>query len=496
MTRIKQLIVFLLSITLLICLPGTRAEEITTLRILVRTDDLLQYEQGILALNDLLLRAGLNIQLEWTAHEPADYAGFLNGILASGDTENSFDLVYIQGTDVNPARLGSLGYLTDLTDFLHASQHAGTVYDANPILTAQFQNCPYLLWPSQVNKVLQFRTDALEACPSYAAFLENPDRTAYARLFTELSQQGYEGALTTMSIEYLFDTGLDGGFGISHTWLMREDGSLVYCRVSEPFLKELQWWRELYLSGALHTDFATDNWESMENALYTGRVPGIAMKGGAYTVHYETNVVQNYGGSAALTILPPMRSPDGIQQYRITARRSDRGWCIPAASQHAQQAFDFLDFMLSEEGRRFDLFGLEGEDYTLTADGRYNLLVNSANTRIYRIFDADVFAGVDVQAITTGTPYWPKSSFDSADMTAAYGVPDNDFDIPEEFVTAWTACEELWKMFATQYILGAKTDADWQNYVDAWNDYGGTLVTDYAATVLGERPLPPGKPEP
>ena len=39
--------------------------------------------------------------------------------------------------------------------------------------------------------------------------------------------------------------GIDSGFGITSTWLKQEDGSYVYSRVSENFLKELQWWREL-----------------------------------------------------------------------------------------------------------------------------------------------------------------------------------------------------------------------------------------------------------
>ena len=57
----------------------------------------------------------------------------------------------------------------------------------------------------------------------------------------------------------------------------------------------------------------------------------------------------------------------------------------------------------------------------------------------------------------------------------------NDFVIPEEYATAWTACESLWQEFATQYILGEKTDADWQTFVDTWNSYGGADVAVGAA---------------
>ena len=460
------------------------ADDVTTLKVLVRTGDITPYQAGFDALNEKLAEAGIKAKLEFIGQASSGYPDFVNNMLNTWEEEEVYDLIYVQGAAIDPAFLGGKKLLVDLTDMLAASTNAKKVYDANPILQAQFASCPYLMWPSQVNMVLQFRTDALKACPSYEEFLAKPDQAAYAKLFNELKDQGYKGALTTQGIDYLFNTGIDSGFGITSTWLKQEDGSYVYSRVSDNFLKELQWWRELYVSGGLSVNFATDNWESMENALYTGEVAGIAMKGGAYTVYYETNTVKNYGEEATLTILPPMISESGDQQYKITSGRFDRGWVISSTCKNPQLAFDVLDFMLSEEGRKFDLFGLEGTDYTKNEDGTYNLLVNSSETSIYRIFDADVFGDIDVQAITTGVPYWPAPSFASAEMTAKYGKVDNDFVIPEEYVTAWTACEALWKEFATQYILGEKTDADWQNFVDTWNSYGGDKVAAYAATVI------------
>ena len=460
------------------------ADDVTTLKVLVRTGDLTAYQPGIDALNAKLADAGLKVKLEWIGQASSGYPDFVNNMLLTWDESEVYDLIYVQGTAIDPGYLGSLGLLVDMTDLLANSANAKAIYDNDPILQAQFASCPYLMWPSQVNKVLQFRTDALKACPSWESFLANPDQAAYTALFNELAAQSYEGALTTQGIDYLFDTGIDGGFGITATWLKQDDGSFVYSRVSDNFLKELQWWRELYVSGALHANFATDNWESMENALYTGKVAGIAMKGGAYTVYYETNTVQNFGEDASLTILPPMVSPEGAQQYKITSNKFDRGWVISTTCKDTQLAFDVLDFMLGEEGRKFDLFGVEGTDYTLNADGTYDLKVNSSETSIYRIFYSDVFGGIDVQAVTTGVPYWPAPSFASSEMTAKYGKADNDFVIPEEFVTSWTACEALWKEFATQYILGEKTDADWQAFVDTWASYGGDQVAAYAATVI------------
>ena len=481
----KKALALVLALAMLLGLAGgAAAEDVTTLRILVRTGDAAKYQPTIDALNDLLAASGLKVKLDWIGHASSGYPDFVNGMLLDWPEDEVYDLLYVQGAAINPATLGAQGLLVDMTDMLAASKYAKAFYDADPVLQAQFASCPYLIWPSQVNKVMQFRTDALEACASYADFLAEPTAEAYAKLFGELVAQGYEGALTVQGVDYLFDCGVDGGFGINATWLKQEDGTYVYSRVSDNFLKELQWWRSLYVSGALHKNFATDDWETMENALYSGRVAGIAMKGAAYSAYYEGGTVKNYGEGARLSILPPMKSEAGEQLYKIPTDRFDRGWVISTTCKDPQLAFDVLDFMFSDEARKLDLFGVKDQDYTLNEDGTYNLLVDSSETNTYRIYDADVFGNIDVKAVTTGVPYWPECAFASAELVARFGKVDNNFPIPEEFATSWTACESLWKEFATQYILGEKTDADWESFVSTWNSYGGAQVAEYAATVI------------
>lgn len=479
-------ILLVLALALSLVGPAVAESEVVTLKILARTSDLTAYQPGIDALN-AKLEAALGVRLEWYGQASSGYTDFVNNMLQTWEPEEVYDLIYVQGTAINPTYLGrDLETLVDMTELVAGSTYIKAAMDSDAIFKAQFESCPYLLWPSDVNQVLQFRTDALEACPSWEAFQQKPDQAAYTQLFTELMQQDpYTAAMTTQAVSYLFKTGVDSGFGITSTWMKNEDGTYSYNRVTENFLKELQWWRELYVNGQLSVNWATDNWESMENSLYTGYVAGIAMKGGAYTVYYDNNTVTNYGEGAHLTILPPMVGPNGEQCYSITSQKFDRGWCISSSSANVQKAFDVLDWMLSDEGRMFDLFGMEGVDHTKNEDGTLNLLVSSDGSSIYRIFDSDVFGGIDVNAVaTTGVKYWPDASFASAEMVAKYGAADNDFVIPDEHVINWTACESLWQEFATQYILGEKTDADWDAFVETWHSYGGGAVEEYAATVI------------
>ncbi len=481
----RFLSIFLVCVMALSLTGIAAAEDITTLTVLVRTSDIEGYADWFAKVNEKLLNAGLDVQLEIKNQPSSGYPDFVNNMLLTWDEEEVIDLIYVQGTAIDPAYLGSLDLLVDMTDLVKNSTYAKKYIEGDPILAAQFASCPYLLWPSTVNKCMQFRTDVLKACPSYEEFLKNPDTAAYTKLFEEIKAQGYQGVITTQGIDYLFNTGIDSGFGINATWMKQEDGSYLYNRVTENFLNELKWWADMYKAGILSANFATDNWESMENSLYTGIVAGIAMKGGAYTVYYETNTVKNYGDAATLTIMPPMKSADGVQQYNITGNRFDRGWVISSTCKAPEKAFAVLDYLLSDEGRKLDLFGLEGIDYDVNADGTYSLKLNSSEIDIYRFFDSDVFGDIDVRAFTKGgVDYWPAPSFQSAEFMKTYGAADNDFVIPADLATNWTACESLWKEFATQYILGEKTDADWQTFVDTWNNYGGAQVAAYAATVI------------
>ena len=466
---------------------GLAAAEPTTISVLVRTGDLTPYAAWIETLNKALLDAGVGVQLKWYSQPSSGYPDFVNNMLLTWKADEIYDLIYIQGAAIDANYLGSMGLLTDMTDLLANSTYAKGVYEASPILSAQFASCPFQLWPSTVNRCLQFRSDVLAKCPSYEGFLQSPTIENLTAVLREVKAQGFAGAMTINGIDYLFNTGVDSGFGITSTWMKQEDGSYRYNRVSDEFLAELTWWADMYKEGVLSANFATDNWESMENSLYTSIVAGIGMKGGAYTVYYDTNTVKNFNSEAALTILPPAMSADGDQQYNITANRFDRGWVISSTCKAPEKAFAVLDYMFSDAGRKLDLFGLEGTDYTVNADGTYSLIHNSSEINIYRILDADVFGNIDVPAFTAGgVPYWPAASFQSAAMMAKYGVADNDFVIPAEYATNWAACETLWREFATQFILGEKTTSDWAAYVDTWNSYGGAAVAQYAASILNK----------
>ena len=121
------------------------ADDVTTLKVLVRTGDLTAYQPGIDALNAKLADAGLKVKLEWIGQASSGYPDFVNNMLLTWDESEVYDLIYVQGTAIDPGYLGSLGLLVDMTDLLANSANAKAIYDNDPILQAQFASCPYLM---------------------------------------------------------------------------------------------------------------------------------------------------------------------------------------------------------------------------------------------------------------------------------------------------------------------------------------------------------------
>ena len=82
------------------------------------------------------------------------------------------------------------------------------------------------------------------------------------------------------------------------------------------------------------------------------------------------------------------------------------------------------------------------------------------------------------------TPYYSEVAQESLDMVSEYMTLDNDFAIPSDLTIDWDAAQNVVAEFYADYIIGNKTAADWDTFVQSFYDMGGQAVTDYANTVL------------
>lgn len=452
---------------------GEASGEVTTLRFIMKgfSNEDERQKKWLENYNAALLEAGIPAQLELVEMQSGSYADNLALMLNGGDIP---DIIWFQGGD---QVFANQGIMEDLTPYIENSKYVKNAME--DFQKERLANYPYILFLTPaLTPVPVIRTDILDGCASKDAVLADPTIENYTKLFEELKTDheavwGLDGNLK--GINAMFDQ----AFGLTHTWIKDDSGKFVFAKVSDKGLEQLKYYADLYKKGIIDQDYLNANWEVKENDFYGNKTAIISGNQGAVINLYDNNQTAANGEGAALTVLPPAKGE--AQGYLpLDVSKESRGLAISALSEHKDLAFEVIDFAASEKGRVLDLMGTEGTDYTVE-NGVYTLL--PAHDNWYATF-FETFANFDMETISPETPYWPQAAFDSAEMTKQYSTMDNAFVIPEEHMVNWDAAQTKLAEFTADFVLGNKTEADWDAFVEEWNSVGGAAVTEYANTVL------------
>ena len=422
----------------------------------------------IATLNQQLLEAGIGAQLELVAMQSGSYATNL-GLMLSGGTIP--DLIWFQGGDEEFALTQQI--LADLTPYIENSVYMKDVMEE--YMLERISNYPYLVYLSPASvKVPAIRSDVFDSLACKDEFLADPSVDNYYKMFQELKGLGYNAVWTVPGDLAEINNTFDQAFGLTSTWV-EQDGAYVYAPVSNAAKDKLDFYAKLYAEGMLDNDYLTDTWETKENKFYSGQTAIISGTQGAVIDVYNNNQIAANGESASLTILPPA---SGVAQgyTPFSVAKETRGMAISAISENQALAFQVLDYMCSPEGRNLELLGNEGTHYEVGADGKATITstwyVPMFNT--LKNFDASQLNGT----------YYSEVAQNSLDMINEYMTLDNDFTIPSDLAISWDAATSVVSEFYADYILGNKTAADWDAFVQNFNDMGGAAVTEYANSVL------------
>ena len=422
----------------------------------------------IATLNEKLLEAGIGAQVELLAMQSGTYSTNL-GLMLSGGTIP--DLIWFQGGDEEFALTQQI--LADLTPYIDNSVYMKDIMEDYQL--ERLANYPYLVYLSPASvKVPAIRTDVLDSLAIKDEFLANPTVDNYYKLFQELKAQGYKAVWTVPGDLAEINNTFDQAFGLTTTWV-EQDGAYVYAPISDYAKDKLDFYAKLYAEGILDNEYLTDTWETKENKFYSGETAIISGTQGAVIDVYNNNQVAANGESAALTILPPA-SGVGNGYTPFSVAKETRGMAISAISENQALAFQVLDFMCSPEGRYLELLGNEGTHYEVGADGKATI----TNTWYVPMFNT--LANFDASQLN-GT-YYSEVAQSSLDMINQYMTLDNDFAIPSDLAISWDAATSVVSEFYADYVIGNKTAADWDAFVQNFNDMGGAAVTEYANSVL------------
>lgn len=399
-----------------------------------------------------------------------DYAEKLNLLLYSGEIP---DIIYFQGSD---EQMAAQGLLEDLTPYIEGSEYLKDIlYEHN---VTRLEYYPYLLWVKPINhKVPVVRTDFLNQLTTSESLLEEPSVENYRAFFQELvdkglSEYGITVAGDIAELDYIFNR----AFGVTSTWLEDGNGDYVYKKVSNAEKEKLAFYAELYAAGLLDNQYLTKQWDVKEDDFYNNKAGVIVGTNGKVIDLYNTRTKAVNGESAELTVLP---SATGVSSgYSATSvTKEPRGIAISSQSPNKNIAFEILDFLASPEGMMLDSLGYEGEQYKME-NGEIVLTDKFYSEWFSRFWEPQTIK-FDTP-ISENTPLLSPSGKASADAVVDTYVVDNDFTIPEEYISQWDAMENLYKEYSADIITGKVSIEAFDTFVEEWYGAGGTDITKLA----------------
>ncbi|OUM97231.1 MAG: ABC transporter substrate-binding protein [Thermobacillus sp. ZCTH02-B1] len=421
---------------------------------------------------ELLEHEGLHVQFEIVELPQGNYAENLNLLLLGGDIP---DLIYFQGGD---QPIAAQGLLEDLRPYIENSKYLkGIMMEHN---VKRIENYPYLLWIKPVTpKVPVVRADWFNELSTGRALLDNPTVDNYYAFFRELVDSGKAKYGITVAgdlaeIDFIFNE----AFGITSTWLKKDDGTYEHSLVSEAEKNKLAFYNRLYREGLLDNEYMTKQWDTKEDAFYKGDAGVVVGTAGKVLDLYEGRMKELNGDQAGLVVLPPAKGvSQGFGATDVT--KESRGFAISALSEHKDIVFRVLDFLAGPEGQTLDRLGFEGQHYNVV-DGKA-VLTEAYFSEWYASFWEPIEVNTSIPV--DGSLLGPAGQ-ESLEISAQFFKEDNNFAIPEEYVATWDALSNLYKEYAADIISGKRPVDDFAKFVEAWYANGGRELADYANSVL------------
>ncbi|TCZ76605.1 extracellular solute-binding protein [Paenibacillus albiflavus] len=450
---------------------STPAASADPVKITIVDKDLAADDPLIKGIEEGMKAEGKNVKIEIVPVQSGTYSEKLGLLLQSGTIP---DLIYFQGGDYQFAKTQQI--LEDLTPYIEKSTYVKAAM--SPFNQVRTKNYPYLVWLSPTTtKIPVVRQDWFDQTASGKDLIANPTVDNYYNFFKELKEKNKtKFAYTVPGDLEEIDTLFGQAFGLTSTWIKGADGKYTFGKTTEFEKNKLDFYAKLYKEDLLDHEFLTKKWDTKEKAFYDGDAAVIAGTQGKVIDLYNQKMTSQNGATATVMPLPAAKGV-GQGYSPIDVSKESRGFAISTTSKNKDMAFAVLEFLASPKGQMLDKLGVEGEQYQIV-DGKIKLTEKSAEWYA-RFVDSNVNFKPDKE-FDPSTPFLSAPAFKSLEMVAAMSTKDNAFIMPAELASKWDACVAVYKEFAANYVIGKKTAADFDKFVQDWNAAGGKDITEYA----------------
>lgn len=408
---------------------STLAADLRILTAVAGGKDAAEHELFVQELEEHL---GLDIEMVKPA---SDYNNVLFTSLASGER---YDLIY--GDSKMLPGLVEQGAVMDVTDLVAASP---VLSDESVIPAAEWAlfDIDGRKWavPNKFEggTMPTIRQDWLEE-----SGMETPvtleDWTEFFRWAKE--EKGAYG----LSMAGLYDIqGFMSANGVKAGYVM-EDGKRTIPYATDAAAEIYDWFGMLSEEGLLDPNFTTNGSGEFRNLFMTDRAAAVTYWDAWVGLFNNIMATDHPDSSFEARGVAGVPGPDGD----IILRRGDASlWMIPANAEHPENAIKFLEFWHSEPGYIMGTLGIEGVDYTVAADGSYELTEQG-----------------QAHGMDHGSPRVASTTWENP-FPPLPGVADAQEIIMEhatmEYLPSdWTEAEPIVEKYAFQAMLGEISGAE------------------------------------
>lgn len=270
--------------------------------------------------------------------------------------------------------------------------------------------------------------------------------------------------------------GLYWGLDLYGTWQVHPETKTVTCAYIDDnyklFLEQMHKW---YEEGILYNEFMTADYDVQANINSNDRLGCQWHFNNADAINTTLNPNWRYGDENVYEGVEIIPAVGNYATYGRTNTGAVGGWAVSAKSEKPEVAFAFLDYLMSEESYLLREAGIEGETYTIDADGTMILSDEYlANVDSYRSKHGQNFGAFPKPDL--GIEYYMDSNrkaltndfWNNHDAAKTMPVLNGYFMTEEQAEVISMYLTDLKTYFAenlTAFITGTRSLDTWDEYV-------------------------------
>lgn len=309
--------------------------------------------------------------------------------------------------------------------------------------------------------------------------------------------QSEMGASNPILMNFGLETGLSGSFNVSYAGMRSMDYQLtepngkevVACFASDNFVDYLMYLNHLYNDKLITDDFMSTgreygNWES---SYYSGKC-GVWSDG-----FRELDPANRSNADDPNYMVSPLALTDYDCHVAERSTASMNGMLfLTTACEKPELAMEMINYCYTTDGRRNGLYGMQGEGYELTPDGKVALTDNLTNNPNWSLNNALLWYGaaqwmptctdmeyyelIGAKESIDGIKYWTENGGDKA-MKLPAGV-SLTAEANTEFNNLASDVLTLFSEGAVRVVTGDLDEAGYRSLIEDANGMGLARMTE------------------